>query len=57
MNRPSTFELYFRAVLSAAWIILVIASARGGKWPIAAVCLALAIANSVLLYRLTRRNK
>ncbi|WP_407539395.1 hypothetical protein Q0M94_14655 [Deinococcus radiomollis] len=57
MNPPSNFRIYFLAVLSAAWIILTLVSARGGKWPIAAVCLVMAIANSVTLYRLTRQGK
>ena len=57
MNPPSNFRIYFLALLSAAWIILTLVSARGGKWPIAAVCLVMAIANSVTLYRLTRQGK
>lgn len=57
MNKPSNFRIYFLAVLSAAWIILALASARGDKWPIAAICLVMATANSVQLYRLTRQGK
>lgn len=57
MNKPSNFRIYFLAVLSAAWIILALASARSGKWPIAAICLVMAAANSVQLYRLTRQGK
>jgi hypothetical protein len=57
MNTSPHFRMYFLAVLSAAWIILTLASARGGKWPIAAVCLVMAVANSVTLYRLTRKGK
>ena len=57
MKNPSNFRVYFLAVLSAAWIILALASARGGKWPIAAICLVMAVANSVQLYRLTRQGK
>jgi hypothetical protein len=52
-----TFRIYFLALLSAAWIILTLASARGGKWPIAAVCLVMAVANSLSLYRLMKQGR
>ncbi|WP_425147696.1 hypothetical protein [Deinococcus sp.] len=49
-------RVYFVAVLAGLWLILAIASARGEKWPIAGLCLVMAIANAVTLYRLTRRG-
>ena len=56
MNSP-TFRIYYLAVLSGAWVVLTLASAARGKWPIAAICLVMAIANSYNLYRQTRAGK
>ncbi|GGJ64089.1 hypothetical protein [Deinococcus aquiradiocola] len=50
------FRVYFLAVLTALWVILTLASASRGKWPIALICLVMAIANGLSLYRLNRNN-
>ena len=55
MQPGNPFRIYLVAVLAALWIVLALASARGGKWPVAGLCAVMAIANAVMLYRLTRR--
>ncbi|ULH16331.1 hypothetical protein MF271_06965 [Deinococcus sp. KNUC1210] len=52
----NTFRVYFVAVLAALWLILALASARGEKWPIAGLCLVMAVAHAFTLYRLTRQK-
>lgn len=54
---PPTFRIYFLAVLSGLWVVLTLASAARGKWPIAAICLVMAIANSYNLYRMTKTRE
>ncbi|MFC4453422.1 hypothetical protein [Deinococcus sonorensis] len=57
MNETPAWRVWLVTALCAGWAILALASVRGGKWPVAAICVVLLAANLLTLYRLTRRDR